>query len=376
MELNKRTEITEQSWESPKITKDVVSVAKSIDLKDKCKNIGVKLVQVVAKNTNEGAGNGTTATIVLAHSIAKEGFKKISKDAGPVEIRRDQSKSVTTTEEIAEGANVSANGDEQIGKILSEATEKVGRKDKISSAQSIVPALEIPSAHSKLLVILAEDDDGEALSTLTLNRLKVDLQALKDMAIAIGGAMFGEGLTLKLEDIQPHDLGKIAEVIMTKGVAMLIKGRGDKSQIEKHIQEEKLNEPLVKLSNGVTVLKFGGTSDVEGNEKTAVEEGSVLGGGCDLIRCIPKTLKIPAMTIAKTAGVEGSLRVEKIMQSSSEEKGITDPTKVVRTPFLDTAGVASLLATVEAVVHEIPKEQKDPGMGGMEVIREMACSDS
>ncbi|XP_055152126.1 60 kDa heat shock protein, mitochondrial-like [Symphalangus syndactylus] len=133
--------------------------------------------------------------------------------------------------------------------------------------------------------------------------------------------------------------------------------------------------------------------------RAAVEEGIVLGGGCALLRCIPaldsltpanedqkigieiikRTLKIPAMTIAKNAGVEGSLIVEKIMQSSSEvsydamvgdfvnmmEKGIIDPTKVVRTILLDAACVASLLTTAEVVVTKIPKEEKDPGMGAM-----------
>ena len=157
------------------------------------------------------------------------------------------------------------------------------------------------------------------------------------------------------------------------------------------------------------MLKVGGTSDVEVNEKkdrvtdalsatrAAVEEGIVLGGGCALLWCIPaitpanedqktgieiikETLKIPAMTIAKNAGVEGSLIVEKIMQSSSEvgydamlgdfvnmvEKGIIDPTKAVRTALLDAARVASLLTTAEVAVTEIPKEEKDPGMGGMD----------
>uniref|UniRef100_A0A8C5VV52 60 kDa heat shock protein, mitochondrial n=1 Tax=Microcebus murinus TaxID=30608 RepID=A0A8C5VV52_MICMU len=447
-----RTVIIEQSWGSPKVTKDGVTVAKSIDLKDKYKNIGAKLVQDVANNTNEEAGDGTTTV-----------------------------------------ATISANGDKEIGNIISDAMKKVGRKGvitvkdgktlndeleiiegmkfdrgyispyfintskgqkcefqdayvllsekKISSVQSIVPALEIANAHRKPLVIIAEDVDGEALSTLVLNRLKVGLQVvavkapgfgdnrknqLKDMAIATGGAVFGEeGLTLNIEDVQPHDLGKVGEVIVTKDDAMLLKGKGDKAQIEKRIQEiieqldvttseyekEKLNERLAKLSDGVAVLKVGGTSDVEVNEKkdrvtdalnatrAAVEEGIVLGGGCALLRCIPaldsltpanedqkigieiikRTLKIPAMTIAKNAGVEGSLIVEKIMQSSSEvgydamigdfvnmvEKGIIDPTKVVRTALLDAAGVASLLTTAEVVVTEIPKEEKDPGMGAM-----------
>ncbi|ELK27738.1 60 kDa heat shock protein, mitochondrial [Myotis davidii] len=472
-----RTVIIEQSWGSPKVTKDGVTVAKSIDLKDKYKNIGARLVQDVANNTNEEAGDGTTTATVLARSIAKEGFEKISKGANPVEIRRGvmlavdaviselkkQSKPVTTPEEIAQVATISANGDKEIGNIISDAMKKVGRKGvitvkasqkcefqdayvllsekKISSVQSIVPALEIANAHRKPLVIIAEDVDGEALSTLVLNRLKVGLQVvavkapgfgdnrknqLKDMAIATGGAVFGEeGLTLNLEDVQPHDLGKVGEVIVTKDDAMLLKGKGDKAQIEKRIQEiieqldtttseyekEKLNERLAKLSDGVAVLKVGGTSDVEVNEKkdrvtdalnatpAAVEEGIVLGGGCALLRCIPaldsltptnedqkigieiikKALKIPAMTIAKNAGVEGSLIVEKILQGSSEigydamlgefvnmvEKGIIDPTKVVRTALLDAAGVASLLTTAEVVVTELPKEEKDPGMGGM-----------
>ncbi|XP_023372658.1 60 kDa heat shock protein, mitochondrial [Otolemur garnettii] len=289
-----RTVIIEQSWGSPKVTKDGVTVAKSIDLKDKYKNIGAKLVQDVANNTNEEAGDGTTTATVLARSIAKEGFEKISKGANPVEIRRGvmlavdaviaelkkQSKPVTTPEEIAQVATISANGDKEIGSIISDAMKKVGRKGvitvkasvftdslnetsgmglnalehlhtldayvllsekKISSVQSIVPALEIANAHRKPLVIVAEDVDGEALSTLVLNRLKVGLQVvavkapgfgdnrknqLKDMAIATGGAVFGEeGLTLNLEDVQPHDLGKIGEVIVTKDDTMLLKGK-------------------------------------------------------------------------------------------------------------------------------------------------------
>ncbi|XP_043548855.1 60 kDa heat shock protein, mitochondrial isoform X1 [Chiloscyllium plagiosum] len=502
-----RTVILEQSWGSPKVTKDGVTVAKAIDLKDKYQNIGAKLVQDVANNTNEEAGDGTTTATVLARAIAKEGFEKISKGANPVEIRRGvmlavdtvigelkkMSKPVTTPEEIAQVATISANGDKEIGELISDAMKKVGRngvitvKDgktlhdeleiiegmkfdrgyispyfintakgqkcefqdaylllsekKISNVQSIVPALEIANAHRKPVVIVAEDIDGEALSTLVLNRLKVGLQVvavkapgfgdnrknqLKDMAIATGGTVFGdEALGLNVEDIQAHDFGKVGEVVVTKDDTMLLKGKGDKSAIEQRIQEitetlevttsdyekEKLNERLAKLSDGVAVLKIGGTSDVEVNEKkdrvtdalnatrAAVEEGIVVGGGCALLRCIPalgdlrpvnedqkvgidivsKALKVPAITIVKNAGVEGSLIVEKILQSPPEigydamagefvkmvEKGIIDPTKVVRTALLDAAGVASLLATAETVVTELPKEDKAQGMGGM-----------
>uniref|UniRef100_A0A2R9B107 60 kDa heat shock protein, mitochondrial n=1 Tax=Pan paniscus TaxID=9597 RepID=A0A2R9B107_PANPA len=416
------------SWGSPKVTKDSVTVAKSIDLKDKYKNTGAKLVQDVANNTNEEAVDGTTTVTALARSIAKEGFKKISKGANPVEIRRGvmlavdaiiaepkkQSKPVTTPEEIARVATISANGDKEIGNIISDAMKKVGSKGIITVN------------NGKTLVIIAEDVNGEALSTLVLNRLKVGLQVvavkdpgfgdnrnnqLKDMAIATGGAVFAEeGLTLNLEDVQPHDLGKVGEVIVTKDDAMLLKGKGDKAQIEKCVQE--IIEQLDVTTNGVAVLKVGGTSDAEVNEKqdrvtdalnatrAAVEEGIVLRGGRALLRCIPaldsltpvnedhnigieiikRTLKFPAMTIAKNAGVEVSLIVEKIMQSSSEvgydamvrdfvnmvEKGIIDTTKVVRTALLNASGVASLLTTAEVVVTEISKEEKDPGMGAMD----------
>uniref|UniRef100_A0A2R8Z5W1 60 kDa heat shock protein, mitochondrial n=1 Tax=Pan paniscus TaxID=9597 RepID=A0A2R8Z5W1_PANPA len=141
----RRTVIIEQSWGSPKVTKDGVTVAKSIDLKDKYKNIGAKLVQDVANNTNEETGDGTTTATVLARSIAKEGIEKISKGANPVEIRRGvmlvvdaviaelkkQSKPVTTPKEIAQVATISANGDKEIGNI-SDAMKKVGRKGVIT----------------------------------------------------------------------------------------------------------------------------------------------------------------------------------------------------------------------------------------------------
>ncbi|KAL4679755.1 hypothetical protein H8959_009405 [Pygathrix nigripes] len=370
--------------------------------RDKCKNTGAKLVQDDANSTNKEAVDGTTTVTALAHSIAKEGLEKISKGANPVEIRRGVMLAVDAIRaelknqsKPARIATVSTNGDKEIGNIISDAMKNVGRKGiitvkngkmlndeleiiagmkdayillsekKISSVQSIVPALEIANAHCKPLIIITEDVNGEALSTLVLNRLKVGLQVvavmalgfgdnrnnqLKDMAIATGGAVFGEeGLTLNLEDVQPHELGKVGEVIVTKDDVMLLKGKGDKAQIQKCVQKiieqldvttseyekENLNEPLAKLSDGVAVLKVGETSDAEVNEKTdgvtdalnatraVVEEGIVLGGGCALLWCnsaldsltpanedqnigieiIKRTLKILAMTIAKKAGV-------------------------------------------------------------------------
>uniref|UniRef100_A0A023FWU2 Heat shock protein 60 n=2 Tax=Amblyomma TaxID=6942 RepID=A0A023FWU2_AMBPA len=509
-----RNVILEQSWGAPKITKDGVTVAKGIELKDRFQNVGAKLVQDVANNTNEEAGDGTTTATVLARAIAREGFERISKGANPIEIRKGVmlavervveelkklSKQVTTPEEIAQVATISANGDRTIGDLISDAMKRVGRdgvitvKDgktlideleviegmkfdrgyispyfintakgakvefqdallllsekKISSVQSIIPALELANTQRRPLVIVAEDVDGEALSTLVLNRLKVGLQVaavkapgfgdnrkatLQDLAVATGALVFGDEANLvKLEDVQASDLGQAGEVIITKDDTLLLKGKGKKEDVDRRVaqirdeielsnseyEKEKLGERLARLASGVAVLRVGGSSEVEVNEKkdrvndalnatrAAVEEGIVPGGGTALLRCLPaleaiqvdnedqrtgvgivrKALKQPCMQIAQNAGVDAAVVVQKVVEGKDDfgydamrneyvqmiEAGIIDPTKVVRTALLDASGVASLLTTAEAVVVELPKEDKaDPmagmggGMGGM-----------
>jgi len=141
-----RNVIIEQSWGSPKITKDGVTVAKAIDLKDKYQNLGAQLVHDVANRTNEEAGDGTTCATVLARAIAKEGFENISKGANPVEVRRGvmlavetvvaelkkMSRPVTSPEAIAQVATISANGDKVIGNLISDAMKKVGNRGVIT----------------------------------------------------------------------------------------------------------------------------------------------------------------------------------------------------------------------------------------------------
>lgn len=502
-----RNVIIEQSWGSPKITKDGVTVAKGVELKDKFQNIGARLVQDVANNTNEEAGDGTTTATVLARSIAKEGFENLGKGANPVEIRKgimiavekitqtlkSLSKPVTTPEEICQVATISANGDQSVGNLISDAMKRVGKegvitvKDgktlhdeleviegmkfdrgyispyfvnttkgakveyqdallllsekKISSVQSIVPALELANAQRKPLIIIAEDVDGEALTTLVVNRLRIGLQVaavkapgfgdnrkstLQDMAIATGGIVFGDDANVvKIEDVQLADLGQVGEIAITKDDTLILKGKGKKEDIDRRsdqlrdqIQEttseyekEKLQERLARLASGVALLKVGGSSEVEVNEKkdrvtdalnatrAAVEEGIVPGGGTALLRCtksldelkpanndqaigidiVKRALKVPCMQIAKNAGVDGATVVAKIEQNEGDfgydalnnefvnmfERGIIDPTKVVRTAIVDASGVASLLTTAEAVITDIPKEEPAmPGMGG------------
>jgi chaperonin GroEL len=465
-----RNVIIEQSWGSPKITKDGVTVAKAVELKCKFQNIGAKLVQDVANNTNEKAGDGTTTATVLARAIAKEGFQKISQGANPIEVRRGimtavesvvaelkrMSKPVTTPEEISQVATISANGDKTIGDLISNAMKKVGKdgvitvKDgktlndelevieglkfdrgfispyfinsskgarcdfqdafvllsekKISSVQELIPALELANAQRKQLLIIAEEVEGEALTTLVINRLKVNLQVcavkapgfgdnrkntLRDIAVATGGTVFGDEANLtKIEEIKLSDFGQVGEVQITKDDTLLMRGKGQTQEIERRIQQikdeiaettseyekEKLQERLAKLSKGVAVLKVGGSSEVEVNEKkdritdalcatrAAVEEGIVPGGGVALLRALKvldgvnavnddqkvgveivrRALRMPAFTIAKNGGKEGALVVDKILNSAFEvgydarndqyidlvKAGIIDPTKV------------------------------------------------
>lgn len=198
---------------------------------------------------------------------------------------------------------------------------------KISSVQSIVPALELANMQKKPLIIVAEDIDGEALTTLVVNRLRIGLQVaavkapgfgdnrkatLQDMAIATGGIVFGdEANIVKLEDVQLSDLGQVGEIVITKDDTLILKGKGKKDDITKRAdqikdqiqnttseyEKEKLQERLARLASGVALLKVGGSSEVEVNEKkdrvtdalnatrAAVEEGIVPGGGTALLRC-------------------------------------------------------------------------------------------
>jgi len=174
-----RNVIIEQSWGSPKITKDGVTVAKAIELKDKFQNIGAKLVQDVASSTNEKAGDGTTTATVLARAIAKAGFDRITHGANPVEIRRGlmlaieavneellrMSKSVTSPDEICQVATISANGDDNIGNLIADAMKKVGK-------DGVITVKDGKTLHDEMEVIEGMKFDRGFISPYFINTTK------------------------------------------------------------------------------------------------------------------------------------------------------------------------------------------------------------
>mgnify|MGYP002852778626 CR=1 FL=1 len=441
-----RNVVLDKAYGAPLITNDGVTIAKEIEFEDPFENIGAQLVRVVATQTNDVAGDGTTTATVLAQAMIDEGGKNLAAGANPIILRKgmqaacdavveklgEMSANVSGNEQIARVAAISA-GDDSVGEMVAEAMDKVTAEGvitieesktmkteldivegmqfdrgylsaymcsdlekmeanledayilvtdkKISTTQDILPLLEqIVKTGSKLLII-AEDVEGEALTTLIVNKLKgvfnvVAVKApgfgdrrkemLKDIAILTGGQLISEEVGLTLAETTMEQLGFAKSVKITKDTTTIVDGAGTKeaiadrcAQIRRGIEtttsdydKEKFQERLGKLTGGVAVIRVGAATETEMKEKklrmedalaatkAAVEEGIIAGGGSAYIHAqkevekladslegdektganvILKALEAPLYYIVENAGLNGAVVVNQVKEKKAGE---------------------------------------------------------
>ena len=484
-----RTVAIQQPYGAPKITKDGISVAKQISVPDYVGE-GVKMIVQASQKTADEAGDGTTATVILANEIAKEGIKAMSQGCNVTDLKKgidwavneitkdidSHSKPVENNEEIRHIASISANGDSEVADFIASAIDKIGKDGvitveqakgykseleivdgmkidrgylspyfitnpeksvcelenpyvllfdgKVNNLQSILQLLEGVSKQGRSLLIVA--DDGEALATLVLNRIRGALKVcaiktpefgttrtktMEDLAILLGGKFVSESSGAKLENVTLSSCGQCEKVKVTSFATTFISGTGVKEEIEARCNQirgeienseseydkEQLKKRLARLAGGVAVLKVGGATEIQIQERkdrvddavcaiqAALEDGIIAGGGSALahsskdikiesnmnkdfntgVEIVQNACKSQLKKIAENAGVSGEVAYDKVMSESGfnygfnartleygdlVEMGVVDPTKVVKSVLRNASSVASALLTTEVVM--------------------------
>ncbi|BFV58835.1 chaperonin GroEL [Kitasatospora sp. CMC57] len=437
-----RNVVIDKKFGAPTITNDGVTIAREVELDDPYENLGAQLVKEVATKTNDVAGDGTTTATVLAQALVNEGLRNVAAGAGPAALKKGIDKAVAAVsahllasareiegkEDVAAVASLSAQ-DQQVGDLIAEAIDKVGKdgvitveesntfgveldftegmqfdkgylspyfvtdaerqeavledpyilinQGKISSIQELLPLLEkiLQGGTSKPLLIIAEDVDGEALSTLVVNKIRGTFNAvavkapgfgdrrkaiLGDLATLTGATVISEEVGLKLDQAGLDVLGSARRITITKDDTTVVDGAGDAEAVAGRVNQikaeiantdsdwdrEKLQERLAKLAGGVCVIKVGAATEVELKERkhrledaisatrAAVEEGIVAGGGASLVHAqkvldgglgltgdeatgvavVRKALAEPLRWIAQNAGLEGYVITHKVAE--------------------------------------------------------------
>ena len=401
-----RNVIIEQDMGLPSSTKDGVTVAKSIELKDKVENLGAQIVKQAAIKTAEQAGDGTTTSTLLAQAILNEGIERMNAGSNAVDIKRGieqaveditrfleiESKEITDEEQLKQVATISANNDPEVGELISTAMDKVGRDGvvtieesktgetyletvegvqfnrgykspyfvtdnntmtavlqdplilitdkRLNSVKELLPILEGASQQSKSLLVIADDIDGEALSTMVVNKMRgilpvVAVKApefgdrkkamLEDIAVLTGGQVVSSEKGMRLDKFQSEWLGKANKVTVSKDTCTIIDAKGSEESITQRVEEiktqidnsdstfdkEKFQERLAAFIGGVAIVHVGGNTEVEMKEKkdrvedalhatkAALEEGILPGGGVALLKAaqwLADTLQNPNET--------------------------------------------------------------------------------
>ena len=441
-----RNVVLDQSYGTPLITNDGVTIAKEIELEDRYENMGAQLVKEVATKTNDVAGDGTTTATVLAQALINEGMKNIAAGANPIILRKGMKKAsdaaiealdqmsrpVTGKDHIAKVAAISA-GNEEVGKMIADAMEKVGENGvitieesktmateinvvegmefdrgylsaymcddkekmvanmenpyilitdkKISNIKDILPLLEQTATGGKELLIIADDVEGEALTTLIVNRIRGTIKVvavkapgfgenrkdqLQDIAVLTGGEAVLNDLGMQLSDVTPDMLGRAKSVKVTKENTTIVGGAGTQEDIEERVaglrrqaaliesdyDREKITERIAKMAGGVAVIHIGAATETEMKEakyrmedalnatRAAAEEGIIAGGGSSYVHAqkavedliatltgeektgaeiVRKALEKPLAIIAENAGLDGAVIVNKVKE---QEDGI------------------------------------------------------